>query len=353
MTSYVYEGGRLLYPALVVSWLIIYVLIHNGNVFKRGLLLFFIAFALVASGYYLPLSQMGSDKTPRLTSMRLNDKYITRILTMTDTNPITTYIDERITPAYLHIVSQPDASHYYYSEHGAIVIPYLLPFLFIGMGVALFYWRKLGLLLLLWVVITVAGNSLIWSNNWTPRFIVVFPGLMLLIAFGLDTMCQGSVRSLSKSLAYKVKLLSIIGLAGIGIFQMYFYFGILVPDFNLIGLVRADDFDAMWRAQELPATEVYVLPYDPLYHDYVAKIQSYERHHNLLKIFGAKDFDFLEFEPDLNKPYAFFVEDDDLDTRLGLRFIFGPELIGPEWSDDDRLPEEFQYILYKYIPSEQ
>lgn len=236
MTSYVYEGGRLLYPALIFGWLIIYAFVSNGKLFKfkRGLAVFIVALGLVASGYYLPLNQLGDDNlAPRLSSERITNEYITIILTSTEPNPITKYLNERITPAYLHIVSQPDGSRFYYSPNDAIILPYALPFLFIGMGVVLFHWRRLGLLFLFWVALTIAGNSLIWSNSWTPRFIVAFPAFMILIALGLDIVYQSIVKVFSNTTQQKLQWLAIAGIVILGVFQTYYYFGVMIPDYNV------------------------------------------------------------------------------------------------------------------------
>src|SRR5690606_40187191 len=45
--------------------------------------------------------------------------------------------------------------------------------------------RRSGWLLVLWVLLTALGNSLILFNNWTARFVVVMPAIAILCAVWL------------------------------------------------------------------------------------------------------------------------------------------------------------------------
>jgi len=347
MTSYFYEGGRLLYPALIVGWLLVYLVVNKGHIYKRGILIFCIAIGLISSGFYLFLIQVNTQSTiPRLASERITNEYWYVILTAP--NPIAKYIEERLTPPYLHIVSQPDGSRFYYSPHDAIVLPYLLPFLFIGIGVVLFDWRRLGLLFPLWIMLTIAGNSLIWSNDWTPRFVVVFPALVLLIAVGLDHIYRSVGWSWRGQASYRQKSyrITLAVMIILGLFQIGYYFAVLLPTYNIAYRTSADMQDATGRAQTLsPDTEVYILLMKHEFHAYIRDLQEFEKHAVQVKIVQSDAFDFQTVKDNPNQPFAFFIEQDDLDTYVSLLYLFGDDLKGPELSPYN-VPEKYQYALY-------
>jgi 4-amino-4-deoxy-L-arabinose transferase-like glycosyltransferase len=347
MTSYFYEGGRLLYLALIIAWLIIYIVSSKGRVFKRGILIFWIAMGLVASGFYLPYTEFREGPVaPRLSSEMIANEYWYEILT--DPSPVTKYFEERLTAPYLHIVSEPDGSRFYYSSHDAIVLPYLLPLLFIGLGVVLYDWRRLGLIFLLWIILTIAGNSLIWSHNWTPRFVVVFPALVVLIALGLDTIYHSISDRWHNQINIQKKLhrFALIGMIVSGSFQLGYYFVVMLPAYNSVNRIDLDLQDATMRAQALlPETEVYILPIKNTFSAYIADLQAFERHINAVTIVQSDEFRFERLRDRPLQRFGFFVDPGDLDTLVTLQYIFGEDLKGSVFSPYN-VPEDFQFALY-------
>ena len=355
LTSYFYEGGRLLYPALIIGWLVIYALIHNGAIYKRGIGVFFATTLLIASGFYISLSVWGFDNVaPRLLQQRVADEFWSEVFTRPDTfNQILRYFDERLNPAYFHIMSQPDGSGFYYSREVGLVLPHFLPFLLMGLGVALLHWRRFGLILPFAILLTVLGNSLITWNNWTPRFVVLFPILVLLIALGLDTVYRVISSAWLKQERARwvfrhsgMALLSLIALLQIG-----YYFGVMLPDYNVAVRLEIDDQDAGYRAQFLsPDAEVYILPIVDKYHRDVIDVQDYEQHLNHVEVMAVADFDFTTIDPQAEHPYAFFIVQTDTSTLRRLRRLFGNRLTGPQWSPYTTVPRDLQFALYLVEP---
>ena len=351
LTSYFYEGGRLLYPALIVSWLVLYTLIHRGSVSKRGIAVFVATTVFIASAFYLALGVWGFQNiTPRLLQQNVEENFWAEFFTSPDVGgQILRYFDERINPPYLHIMGQAGGSSFYYSDEVGLILPHMLPFMLIGLGVALYHWRRLGLILPLWIVFTVLGNSLIIWNNWTPRFVVVFPALILLIALGLDTVYRVVIAGwlkqpeVSQFFARNCVVLLILTAS----LQIGYYFGVMLPDYNLNTRLEIDDQDAARRAQTLsPDTLVYVLPVQDKHHADAEIMQAYERHKTLVTIIEASQFDFTTLDPTASHPYAFFIQADDTETLNQLQDIFGERLTGAHWSPY-HVPRSRQFVLYQ------
>lgn len=351
LTGYFYEGGRLLYPALIVCWLLLYTVIQNFNVPKRGIGVFLVTATLVTSCFYISLiTQTNRTVAPQLAHQTVSSGFWTDFLVSDDVSAqLQQLFETRINPPYLHIMSQPDNSQFYYSQDVALVLPYLLPLLLIGIGVAFYHGQRLGLAFPLWIMLTVLGNALIRQNDWTPRFVVLLPALAILIALGIDAIYQVIVEQRLRFQSIR-KWLQIAGvgvLALMGVLQMDYYFNSLLRAHNVLFREKVDDQDAARRAQALPPdTLVYVLPAIDIYHVDVEVRQAYERHTIPVKIIQANKFDFANFDVSDDQSYAFFVEPDDTLTIAKLRDLFGGCLSDPQGSPYN-VPERYQFVLYQ------
>lgn len=351
MTGYFYEGGRLLYPALIIGWLILYTIIHRFDVPKRGIFVFIITTILITSPFYLSKSTLEFQTVaPRLSERTIHENYRNDILQSRDTHQIIArYLDERLNPAYLHIVAQPDGSKFYYTQMVGLVLPHILPFMLMGLGVAVFKWHKFGLILPFWILLTILGNSLILWNDWSPRFVVVFPALAILIALGLDVMYRSIASYDKQSRRWDTIALGLIVLMGLA--QIIFYFGIILPAFRDAPHAKLDDQDAAYRAQALSAdTEVYVFHTQDVFRQDVLILQAFEKHDRLVNVMWVNAFGFNGLDPTPDHPYAFFIDPDDPVTFYILRRIFGDALTGPEWSPYN-VHRMYQFALYQVKPT--
>jgi len=352
LTGYFYEGGRLLYPALIVGWLVLYTLLNNGKVFKRGIAVFALSALLMTSGFYLSLSVWGfSNIAPRLLQQRVQEDFWAEFFTSQDAlGQLSHYFDDRLNPPFLHIVGQPDGSNgFYYSREVGLVLAHLLPFFLIGIGRAIYHWRGLGWIFPLWIVLTILGNSLIERNDWTARFVVVFPALVLLTALGIETVYQVIVRQWlsSERLRHLLRIGTLTLLVMMAGANIIYYFGVMMPDYNIAVRLEIDDQDASYRAQMLsPDTDVYVLAVDNRYHQDVAIIQAYERHQIPVTITAVDDFDFSALDTRPDTPLAFFILSDDVETLSRLRDMYGDRLQGAFWSPYATVPRHLQFALY-------
>jgi len=350
LTSYFYEGGRLLYPVLIISWLLIYNVVAKHRISKRGIVVFVATFGLIASCFYLSLSVSDfQNVAPRFLHQNVSNNFWTKILTEPNAfQQVLIFFDERLNPPYLHIMSQPDGSEFYYSTQVGLVLPHVLPFMFIGMSVALYRWRHIGLLLLMWFALTILGNSLIIWNDWTPRFVVLFPALILFMALGLDLIYRALKDRLLKSKRIQniARLLLVVMMIVLGVGNFAYYFGVMLQPYNLVIRYEMDDQDASRRAQVLPAdTEVHILPMHNIFHADVEVIQAYEQHSIPVTVTDTTYFDFSQINPLAKHPYAFFVVPDDTETLTTLRWLFGNRLEEPQWSPYN-IPDRRQFALY-------
>jgi len=311
---------------------------------------------LIASGFYLSLGVWGfQNVTPRYLQQRVAEHFWAEFFTSDDSfGQLLQYFDQRINPPYFHIMGQPDGSNFYYSREVGLVLPHMLPFLLIGLGVALYHWRRLGLILPLWLILTVLGNSLIEWNDWAPRFVVLFPALVLLMALGLDALYRTLIiywlTDARSQHLFRVVVMTL--LAVMGCLQVGYYFGMMLPDYNLVVRHEIDDQDAGHRARFLsPETRTFIFPLNDKYHMDVKAVQQYERHDRHVVVIAADMFDFRLLDPDPKTEYAFFVASDDIETLRKLQMIFGERLTGPTWSPYN-VPLSRQFALYQVKASD-
>ncbi len=376
MTQYFYEGGRLLLPILVLLWLVIVSFltwIRESNFFLNeeatipeavldtppfapslnGFFTFLLTMLLVGAPLYYALDARGASLLPRLNQEGVTGNYWVDILIAPDGfAQLGTILSERLLPPLQHFVHSPDGSAFYYGGATALILPALVPLFLLGLWHALWRWRFAGGLLLLWLILTVLGNSLIEANDWTARFVVAFPAVILLLAWGLRAtwnLILGDVVRWRRVATIAFGSL----LAVIAVRQALYYFGEHLPLYNQQIRPFHDHQDVGFRAADFPpGTQVYLLTDDLTYAPHVqvmfrlmgvqvdiAMIQPfvfpYERAHTLPS----------------GVDYAFFIVPEDGATLWRLRRVYGDRLEGPYFSPYN-VPQDKQYALY-YVRAEQ
>lgn len=252
LTQTFYEGGRLLFPALVGGWLAAGWLLWRPRPPWRGLLIALVAFALVAAPVYLTLAGNDLPLFNRMDSAGMNAGYWER-----EREPDT--LGTRWThfrhAAALLVNSPENTTIYYYLYYGGerpLVPEALVPLFLLGLALAAWRWRGPGILPLLWVFGTLAGNALLIESAVSARFVVVFPALALLIALGL----RDTARLLApQGRGWRVTAgVLVAASAGIAVGQGAAYFGPFLEGFNheVRAHVDHDVDDALLRAQALP-----------------------------------------------------------------------------------------------------
>jgi 4-amino-4-deoxy-L-arabinose transferase-like glycosyltransferase len=190
MTQYFYEGGRLLYPALIGLWLLVLLLRRRVRLVDAGALL--LTFGAAALPFYATMTAQGYSFFPRLGAKGFDDSYWAGLLTGSASD----------LAAHLgHIMGTfgvysfiPDAS-FYYGGHFPLILPLLAPFFLVGIVVSL--WRGAWVLPLTLVGASL-GSSLLTTGAWASSLVLTFPVLTLLTAWGLAAALDGLRRLISR-----------------------------------------------------------------------------------------------------------------------------------------------------------
>ncbi len=302
LTQYFYEGGRLLYPALVVLWLVgtwgagmltrwraPAARAHNGQALSlQGWLRFWTAFVLLAAPVYLTLLTQGDSLATRFDRRGVGGNGYWHEL-----EPgIPDFVRGHLLPPLLHLLVTPDGSRFFYDGETALILPWLVPLFLLGAWTAARWvwgrapgtaphpgdmagrpyrrdiYRQGWLLVLLWLALTLLGNVLIDDSDWTPRFIVGFPAIALLLALGAQRAWAGFVRWRERHPPFAGTRYTVSVVVALLLFvvpQGVYYFGPHLARYNVQVRLPRDHQDAAFRARGFPpGTQIHIIT-DELY----------------------------------------------------------------------------------------
>ncbi len=337
LSPYFYEGGRLLLPALALVWTL-------GRRPWRGRALLWAAALGVAMPFlYVAARSDYVRLLPRLSLQGVGRSYIADLLTSPDGGAqLQAYIRDQLTPAYLHLVHAPDGSAFYYGGQTALILPLFVPLFALGVGVALARWRRGGLWPILWLALTVLGNSLLLENTWTARFVIALPPIALLLAWGwvgaLDALGMRGPRR---------QWLNRVAVILYASASLVTYFGPHLALYNRQIRPFRDHQDAAFRAFDLPnAPYAFLLTTELVYAPHITMMARLRGEDIPLRILLPYQFPY-EQAPDLlaERDIAFFLLPEDAETRQNLSRALGQPLDGPYWSPY-HIPPDKQYALY-------
>jgi 4-amino-4-deoxy-L-arabinose transferase-like glycosyltransferase len=349
LTQYFYEGGRLIFPVLALLLLLMVWKTQRTKYTWKNVFFFLLAFGLIIAPLYYTLFAWQSNLTPRLETQRIWEGYwFTLLLEPDGFNQIQLYFREQFNPALLHLIHLPDGGEAFYGGATALILPYFVPVFLLGMFHVIWRWRKAGILLLLWILFTALGNSLLYESTWSARFVVVLPALVLLMAVGIRytlalLLPDSDARPLRQS-AWLQRVI-MLGIMALIAYQPVYYFGPHLHLFNRQLRPFKDGQDVMYRAVDFPpGTHVYVLGTELMFPPHVTILQAFwETDLNFYHVHPLEllllDIHRLPRDADL----AFFVEEDDRDTLQHLARVF--DLDGPQYSPYN-VPREKQFVLY-------
>lgn len=377
LSQYFYEGGRIVFPALIGlwwGWRGIRVLWHerrrnrpssadrpvsrsNAHLRWRQMsahpaLRFVLVFALIAAPAYITLLTNDYSLTNRL-SRRGPDSigYWLRA------EPgVAGFIEAHLLPPITHFITTPDGSRFFYGGDAALVLPWLVPFFLFGLWLAL---RRGGMPLLIWLALTIAGNSLIDYSDWTPRFVVAFPAAALLIALGMARTMQWGEgkgeRIKEKGESYPSPPRSFAGMRWAVVVlliaaQPVYYFAVHLPRTNFQVRPARDHQDVAFRARHFPAdAQVHIisdaLVWEP---SFASMLRFWGIERTPFVVVPAENFTSAYIaELPREVDHAFFVEPDDASAIALITGSF--HYRAPEFSPFSRVPVQKQYALF-YAP---
>jgi hypothetical protein len=405
LTQYFYEGGRFLYPALVIGWMGLCWLFQRGSVNWRYALTGLQVAVIVAAPLYLAGIATGTLFAPRMQREGMQSGTLLYLLTGTGEKVGFQYAS-RFGDPFLFYVAYPDLS-WFYGGYQPLVISALVP-LFL-LGVAFLSWNVLPLhklrpalqqdmppetddlkpdtlyasgmtrhstLILLWLILTGLGNGLLKDNLWAPRYVVVFPALALTIALGFyytlaliwpgsrqlkvtsdqhpaissPSALLGSRRSVLK--ISRRTLIATILIVALSLGQVAYYFFDHLPTFNHQFTTYPEWSDAFFRMQALPSgTQAHIVSTAIIFPFNVQTFVKYLKMNIEVTVTDTREFNpgWL-YELPLDVPQAFFIELNDVRTRNRLHDRFGSRLSSPRYSPFTVLPDR-QLVLYYVSPS--
>lgn len=342
LTQYFYEGGRLLYPVIVICWLLLHLRQarrSNEAVSWWQVTVLALGALAVALPMYIVIRSDGLGMAPRLAMKGFTLQYYVEMLRSLE-NMV--WHIQHMLKSFAIYVTLPDQS-LYYSGQTALVLPFLVPFLLIGLWQMLKHGPRALLLCLLGASL---GNSLLFFSPWSTGFVVTFPLLALLVALGLRGaglwLLHGWTQQSDTGVSRRIAVVVVIGLA---VVQAVYYFGPHLAYFNEVSRVHHDSQDAAFRSAGFPpGTLVHVVgvPYD--YHFFATEVMQFLRDDVLMDVVEPADFD-IAYMGNLprHSDHAFFLMPDDEESLAILRVYF--DVIGPADSPYP-LPPDRAFMLY-------
>ncbi len=364
LTQYFYEGGRLFFPALVIGWTVWTVIVGRlrgtvrwSPVVRRQIVIMLAVFVIVAVPFYYTLAARSEDTTTRFSAMGRSAADWERLLA-NGANPVTTVLEQIAVPL-LGYIQIPDYSWFYASGRGGgFVLPAIVPLFLLGVGVAgAWLFTPRGGLLALWLLGAALGNSLISDSLSAPRYLVVYPALVLTIALGirytLAIVLPSGASSLHNGLSRSARGLVVVLVVGAMGYQTVYYFGDLLPNFDAHfhltdeqGQYFRDGDDALLRAVQLPPnTDVHLIGRTIIWQFDVETVLRYFRRDDIriVHLFPG------DLTPDYVRTlsntvnHAFFIEPDDTETfsLISQYFTLARPALSPY-----NLPSDRQFVMY-------
>jgi 4-amino-4-deoxy-L-arabinose transferase-like glycosyltransferase len=350
--QYFYEGGRILFPALVVAWMGIGWVLWRPRPSIRGLILTGLVFVIIALPVYYTLAGLHFPLFDRINKAELDDYYWAR---GRESNNWQARV-ARFRHSLLHYVNAPENTlfHFYLYYGGAhpLLLVYVIPPFLLGLVIAAWQWRKPGALLVIWLLATSAGNALLLESAVSARYVLAFPAVAILVALGIRgtlPMIWPASWPVCRQTALMIALAAIMAVG-----QGLYYFGTHLDHFEaeVRQQVDHDVEDALLRSAGFsPGTEVWLIGEGRM----MVEIDAQR-----IANFFADDLVIVESLPfyvsaaelarlPRDRNLAFFFAPNDRRTLDKLLAVFGPrELQHTPYSD---VPPEKAFVLF-YVPAD-
>lgn len=340
LTQYFYEGGRLVYPVFILVWVIVKLLSNRKMIgsWARGLLVCGMTALVIAAPIYYTLAQSNNSFSNRMDTLALNRNDWLAFLTAPPDSPAFNWLVRHSTDPFLLFINRPDSTPYYGGNTALNLFFLVPPFLF-----GLFWSLRSsgGRGLVLWFLVTWAGNILLVDSALVTHYLIVFPAIALIIAVGIDQILA-YVPTL-----YRFKV-AFVYVAFCVVAQIFYYFVPHLDTYNQQFVQGRDAYDALFRAADLPdGTAVYLVdPPATISEDYAQTLLRFLSEDKTVHLIDAPEqFDFDRL-PSATQ-YAFFIPSDDTITPAILSRHF--DLQAPEYTTYP-LSKDKAYTMYLAVP---
>lgn len=332
LTQYFYEGGRVLYPLLTLAWLGVLVLwrqVHLDRDLIRRLGFGLLIGVIVAGPVYYGLFARELPLFQRYATVGLGGSYHQILI---DFNAAQT-LEQHIFRPLLIYVHMPELS-VFYGGRTALVLVFVVPFLLLGVALAVVRPRPVTLLLLMWVLATSAGSMVLANSAYAARYVVAFPALMLLVVAGLRFAVAGR----------GVVLLAAALILSAG--QTGYYFGPHLEFYNRQLRPTHDPQDALLRSLDYPANwHVCIITDDQIDTGYLDGIRGYTQMRANLCYLTPEELLMTGLARYETRPTAFFVRPDDFIVRDAIEA--NERFNGPQTTPFASVPQDRAFLLYE------
>ncbi len=366
MTQYFYEGGRLLFPPLLIGFVILLALRGQMRGKWRGFGITLLTALIVGAPFYYTLIANGKPLFGRYNDSGLGASYWQQFAGHGITlGAVLDQIQHTLT-SFMIYGAHADMSVYYGGQQ-ALVLDYLLPFFLFGCFYLAWRYPSLAFLIPLWIVATGVGNGLLRDTLVSARYYVVVPALAVAIAAGVRYLLpffwrdpQPDADGTTRRDSRLRRALPVVAVGAIATAQIGYYFGPHLAYFNV--QVRdakpyRDGIDAANRAADLPGnTQVYLVG-KPDHDQNVPRdwLGFLSRDGDPMRYFPLRSVtpDTISAKYLLDLPrgvnYAFFVDPNDTNV-LGLLYRYFPGVSPAQYSPWD-IPAHKEYVLF-YVPAD-
>jgi len=356
-THYFYEGGRLFYASFAIIWILGLLFVSKLVISRRNLLVVCTSFIVTILPLYYTWVVHKHPIFPRLNSVtgnRLNQFLLQLARTDQPLYTLWQHFDSNL----LGIVHLPDQSTFYGGET-AMILPLLVPFFLMGVGLLIWRIRSIsGSLLIGWLAMGIFANGLIGVLVQSPRYVVIHPAIAIVLAFGMEATWRIMFAHPQISSSKWRNRFAIIILVGIVGYQVGYFFTVHLPNYYFqyfyhevdpFRNVRIKDFDDMlFRLNTLPDnTQVYVISagsgdinHFTTYITYIGRAHTLAINHVFPHEVNEAWLFSLRYHP---QNYAFFLEPEDGQTFNLLHDSF--QLTEGQFSPFE-IPHERQFVLY-------
>jgi 4-amino-4-deoxy-L-arabinose transferase-like glycosyltransferase len=357
LTQYFYEGGRLLYPPLMIGFSVVLILLQprKARQILPGIGLTFLLGLIIGLPIYYTLIGNNIPLTTRMDLVAVDGTGWQGSLTTIITDPQwrLTFLD-KIRAAFFHFIKYPDQSGFYGGET-PLLLSFMLPFFLIGVATLVRQLRHpVSLLLLLWLIATIAGNGLVRDSIHSTRYVVAIPALVVVTSIGIGYALPLIGRSIPAMpiASGSVAMLALAIVLGFG--QINYYGREHLPYVNVQLRDRGtpDYVDAIFRALNFPKnTQIHFLSefwIDGASAAGVAGFMAPYEHQLVPNIVSNVSLEYLQALPQ-DVDHAFFIERGFEETLAPLiSQVFEVESLGGTPFD---IPENRDFLLYYFHAS--
>jgi 4-amino-4-deoxy-L-arabinose transferase-like glycosyltransferase len=347
LLPYFYEAGELVLPTLIFIWLIGLMFWGREKARWRGLLWMLAMAAFVALPVYYTLYANHQPFFTRLEARGIPEDFFVKVLFDPEgVKWLSFFIQYQLLPPFAHYLLTPDGSTFYGGQT-ALILPLLVPIFGLGLWRTWRLSRRALALLLIWLILTAVGNSLIYDPAWSARFVVTFPALVIVLAAGLEAIQHFSLSAFQqkKQLLGRAGAVFLVGLIAVG--QVAYYFGAHLPAYRqqIASLIAFDD--VMWRVEKMPAgTQAYLLHTDYTQAYYAPFWYAYRNSAAQLTMVAPEAFDPATLtQPE---PAAIFISPRNTITIANLEKSLA--LLPPIAPSDPYVAPEHAFVLYWAVP---